>query len=131
MILENLLSEIEKSSISVFTKDDLINFLKVKFSAHDYSPIESNGILVIPENKEIIARGKKLHLPKKQFLLTHYLILNRNKVLTRDTILRKVWTEDVIVEPRTIDVHIRKIRKNLEIDCIKTRKGIGYSWIEK
>jgi len=50
------------------------------------------------------------------------------RVFSRDEILTKVWGEDVVVGDRTIDVHIRKIRQKLGIDCITTVKGVGYKF---
>ena len=47
------------------------------------------------------------------------------RVVKREEIMNKVWT-DVVVESRTLDVHIRSLRKKLSCDCIKTIKGIGF-----
>ncbi|MDE1191981.1 MAG: winged helix-turn-helix domain-containing protein [Arachidicoccus sp.] len=47
----------------------------------------------------------------------------------RNEILNKVWGADVIVGDRTIDVHIRKIRQKLNLDCIATVKGVGYKFV--
>ena len=50
------------------------------------------------------------------------------KVFLRNDILRQIWGADVIVGDRTIDVHIRKIRLKLNLDCIVTVKGVGYKF---
>ena len=50
------------------------------------------------------------------------------KVFLRNDILRQIWGTDVIVGDRTIDVHIRKIRLKLHLDCIVTVKGVGYKF---
>jgi two-component system alkaline phosphatase synthesis response regulator PhoP len=72
--------------------------------------------------------GQPLQLPKKEFELIDLLMSKPGHVFTRLTILNKVWGEDVVVGDRTIDVHIRKIRAKLGIDCITTVKGVGYKF---
>ena len=69
-------------------------------------------------------------LQKKVFKLALHLFLNRNKYVNRQEILDNVWEPDVIVDDRTIDVHIRKIRNTLPGIPIVTKKRIGYGWIE-
>jgi two-component system alkaline phosphatase synthesis response regulator PhoP len=49
-------------------------------------------------------------------------------VFLRNEILGQIWGADVIVGDRTIDVHIRKVRQKLGIDCITTVKGVGYKF---
>lgn len=72
--------------------------------------------------------GKEIILPRKEFELLSLLTSKPNKVFTRDEIYSRIWTGDVIVGDRTIDVHIRKIREKLNNDNIKTIKGVGYKY---
>lgn len=76
----------------------------------------------------VLVDGKEMNLPKKEFELLELLTSQPGKVFTRNTILERVWGEDVIVGDRTIDVHIRKLREKLGEDFIKTVKGIGYKF---
>jgi two-component system alkaline phosphatase synthesis response regulator PhoP len=71
---------------------------------------------------------QKLVLPRKEFETLAYLIRNRGRVLSRESILNAVWGEMVHVVDRTIDVHIRKIREKLGSysEYIETVPGIGY-----
>jgi two-component system alkaline phosphatase synthesis response regulator PhoP len=71
---------------------------------------------------------QKLILPKKEFETLVYLIRNKGRVLSRESILNSVWGENVHVVDRTIDVHIRKIREKLGIyaEYIETAPGVGY-----
>lgn len=88
----------------------------------------SIGGLVIDRGKYMVIRDKrKIMLPKKEFELLWLLISRANKVLTRDEIFSTIWG-DTLAGDRTIDVHIRKIREKLEIDCIHTIKGVGYKF---
>jgi len=71
---------------------------------------------------------RKLILPRKEFETLVYLIRNKGRVLSRESILNAVWGENVHVVDRTVDVHIRKIREKLNTyaDYIETVPGVGY-----
>ncbi len=58
----------------------------------------------------------------------HLLASKAGQVFLRNEILSKVWGTEVIVGDRTIDVHVRKIRQKLGVDCITTVKGVGYKF---
>ena len=80
--------------------------------------------------------GRPVKLTLKGFEVLRYLIQNRNRVLSRDQILDGVWRSDVYVTPRTVDVHIRRIREALEQDdrnpeWIVTVRGVGYKLDER
>jgi two-component system, OmpR family, alkaline phosphatase synthesis response regulator PhoP len=70
--------------------------------------------------------GKQIILPKKEFKLLKFLADKPNRVFSRDEILDKIWGQNEIVIDRTIDVHVRKLRKKIGKDYIKTLKGVGY-----
>lgn len=83
------------------------------------------------EKREIIIKDKKLDLTLKEFELLEILIRNKGKILTRDTLLDKIWGYEYIGETRTVDVHIRYLRKKIEEDdknpkFIETIRGVGY-----
>jgi len=87
--------------------------------------------LVIDRDKHIVfIDGIELNLPKKEFKLLALLQDKNGDVCTRETILSKVWGQDVIVGDRTIDVHIRKLREKIGNDKIKTIKGVGYKFVK-
>ena len=67
-------------------------------------------------------------LAKKEFELLYLLASKQGRVFLRNEILSQIWGREVIVGDRTIDVHIRKIRQKLGIDCITTVKGVGYKF---
>ena len=71
--------------------------------------------------------GTLIELPRKEFNLLYLLASRPGKVFTREKILDKIWG-NVIVNDRTIDVHIRKLREKLGKSYIKTVKGIGYKF---
>ena len=83
------------------------------------------------EKREIHVKDKKLDLTLKEFELLEILIRNKGKILTRDTLLDKIWGYEYIGETRTVDVHIRYLRKKGEEDdknpkLIETIRGVGY-----
>ncbi len=87
------------------------------------------GAMVIdPVRFVVTLNGKDIVLPKKEFELLFLLASKPGRVFLRNEILNQVWGTDVIVGDRTIDVHIRKIRSKLGIDCVTTVKGVGYKF---
>lgn len=73
-------------------------------------------------------KGQDISLAKKEFELLYLLASKPGRVFLRNEILSQIWGTDVIVGDRTIDVHIRKIRQKLGLDCITTVKGVGYKF---
>lgn len=87
------------------------------------------GDLIIDRDKyNIRYKGEEIFLARKEFELLALLTSRPGKVFLRNEILHQVWGTDVIVGDRTIDVHIRKIRQKLGVDCITTVKGVGYKF---
>lgn len=87
------------------------------------------GDLKIDREKYIINfQGNDIILARKEFELLALLAGKPGKVFLRNEILNQVWGTEVIVGDRTIDVHIRKIRQKLNLDCITTVKGVGYKF---
>ena len=78
------------------------------------------------EKREVYVNDEKVKLPKKEFDLLYLFASDCEKVFNRDEIYRKIWGSKVIVGDRTLDVHIRKLRKKIGENFIKTSKGIGY-----
>lgn len=89
----------------------------------------TTGNMIINHEKFIVTiNGKEIILAKKEFELLYMLAQKPGRVFLRNEILNNVWGTEVIVGDRTIDVHIRKIRQKLGIDCITTVKGVGYKF---
>jgi len=76
----------------------------------------------------VYINGKVINLTKKEFDLLSFLANKPNRVFTRPQIFSAIWGNDVIVGDRTIDVHIRRIREKLNVDYLKTIKGVGYKF---
>lgn len=87
------------------------------------------GDLIIDREKYMINhKGDDIIFARKEFELLALLAGRPGKVFLRNEILNQVWGTEVIVGDRTIDVHIRKIRQKLNMDCITTVKGVGYKF---
>lgn len=90
--------------------------------------IQIGNVTIDPEKYMVSINGIPVVLAKKEFELLYMLAFNPGRVFLRNEILNQVWGRDVIVGDRTIDVHIRKIRQKLGLDCITTVKGVGYKF---
>jgi len=93
--------------------------------------IEAGNIVLNTDQYKLTVDGLKVDLTRKEFELLKLLMENRGKVLKRDYLLEKVWGYEFYGETRTVDVHIRHLRKKLGLDetsenGIDTIRGLGY-----
>jgi len=87
------------------------------------------GDLVIDREAYLVYQGgQKVVLAKKEFELLYLLASKPGKVYTRESILKNIWEDSVVVTNRTIDVHIRKLREKLGETYVATVKGVGYKF---
>ncbi len=95
-----------------------------------HKPLEYHigELSVYPEKRQVVAGGQYIQLTLKEFELLLLLLENENIVLSRDRILSTVWGYDFDGETRTVDVHIRTLRRKLGScgDYIQTVRGVGY-----
>lgn len=84
--------------------------------------------VIRPEKHQVLVDGKEVQLTYKEFELLCLLLENRGKVLSRGTLLDRVWGSGMDRENRTLDVHIRTLRAKLGDagSCIETVRGVGY-----
>lgn len=113
-------------STSVFVSKVNALFRRVKKA--DHQALSMDGLVIDPEKYLVTYNGQEIVLAKKEFELLYLLASRPGRVFLRNEILSQVWGNDVIVGDRTIDVHIRKIRQKLGVDCITTVKGVGYKF---
>jgi phosphate regulon transcriptional regulator PhoB len=93
-------------------------------------------IAIDRERYTVTIRGKSVKLSATEFKLLLFLAERRGKVFSRGQLLDAVWRDEAFVEPRTVDVHIRRLRSSIEADpanprYIKTLRGIGYLFNEE
>jgi len=80
---------------------------------------------------EVKKNGKIINLTPKEFELLKFMYNNVNMVLTRDLLLDKIWGFQYTGDSRTLDVHIRRLRKKIGEDYIQTVRGLGYKFMNK
>ncbi len=88
----------------------------------------------LPRHKVYLG-DEPVELSITEFKLLKFLAGNRGRVITRESLLDNVWGHDAFVEPRTVDVHVRRLRAKIEDDpenpvYIKTVRGVGYTFAE-
>ncbi|MEM6337115.1 MAG: response regulator transcription factor [Bacteroidota bacterium] len=91
--------------------------------------------LLVDRERYVVTRGEgpdaaRIHFPRKEFELLYLLASQPGIVLTRQELLDEIWGTDVHVNPRTVDVHIRKVRDKIGSDYIETVTGVGYRFRE-
>jgi two-component system, OmpR family, alkaline phosphatase synthesis response regulator PhoP len=85
---------------------------------------------------EVFLDGQKVDLSLREFELLRFFVRSPNRVYDRLQILDLVWGQDTYVEPRTVDVHVRRLRKRIERDdarpeLILTVRGVGYKFNDR
>ena len=105
-----------------------VNALFRRVNKEEDKTLTIENLTIDPSKFEVTVEGKDVTLAKKEFELLYLLASRPGRVFLRNEILNQVWGNEVIVGDRTIDVHIRKIRQKLGLDCITTVKGVGYKF---
>ena len=90
--------------------------------------VEIGDLVIDREAYLVYQNGVKVVLAKKEFELLYLLASKPGKVYTRESILKNIWEDSVVVTNRTIDVHIRKLREKLGETYVATVKGVGYKF---
>ena len=91
---------------------------------------DDGTLFVDYENFVVRVRGQEVRLTRKEFALLQLLSQAKGRVLTRDFLLDRVWGMDYYGESRTLDVHIRRVRKKLGLEAyIDTLIGVGYRFV--
>ena len=93
--------------------------------------IESGDMRLDCEGRRVYAAGREINLTAKEFELLELLILNPNKVYSRENLLKIIWGLDYPGDVRTVDVHIRRLREKIEENpseprYVHTKWGVGY-----
>ena len=92
---------------------------------------KEEGLVIDSSKHKVYLEGEELILTPKEFILLNYMIKNKGLVLTREQILAAVWDFDYDGDMRTVDTHIKRVRKKLNGRFIKTIHGYGYKFQEE
>jgi two-component system response regulator RegX3 len=95
--------------------------------------LEVGDVRLDPERHEVALRGRQLALPLKEFELLELLLANAGRVLTRETLIDRVWGPHYVGDTKTLDVHVKRLRSKIEDDPavprrIVTIRGLGYKF---
>jgi two-component system response regulator RegX3 len=96
--------------------------------------LEGGGIRLDSERFEVTVRGEAVHLPRREFELLELLMENAGRVLTRETLIDRIWGADYFGDTRTLDVHIKRLRAKCEENPhnpahLLTVRGLGYKFV--
>ncbi|GGD65204.1 DNA-binding response regulator [Lacimicrobium alkaliphilum] len=98
-------------------------------------PIEFNGLMLDPVSHRVTSNDEALDMGPTEFKLLHFFMTHSERVYSREQLLDNVWGTNVYVEDRTVDVHIRRLRKAISRhqhdDMIQTVRGAGYRFSTK
>lgn len=99
------------------------------------TPIQFSGLLLDPSSHRISIQGTPVQMGPTEYRLLEFFLTHQERVYSRGQLLDHVWGGNVYVEERTVDVHIRRLRKALSIDnhdkFIQTVRGAGYRFSSK
>jgi two-component system phosphate regulon response regulator PhoB len=122
-----------------FSRDELL--ARIETVLRRVSPsetkevIEINGLRLDSASIRVTAKDKPVRLGPLEFRLLRHFMAQPNRVHTRDEIIDRVWRSKEYVDPRAVDVQIRRLRRLLEdvgyAECIQTVRGIGYRFAEQ
>ncbi|MGH9449084.1 MAG: response regulator [Terriglobia bacterium] len=97
----------------------------------DPQVIEARDVRLDARTQEVLVRGQSVGLSALEFRLLHFLASHPRRIFTRESLLDEVWGRDHFVTPRTVDVHIRRLREKIETEperpqLLQTVRGSGY-----
>lgn len=100
---------------------------------HLESRVTYQGLCIDPNEKVAYLDNERIPLTKTEFEILYFFLTHRNRIYSRQEIIRRVWADDVVVTARTIDANITRLRKKIGAygNNIETRQGFGYGFKEK
>ena len=95
--------------------------------------LEVGDVCLDAQRHEVVIRGEEVSLPLKEFELLEVLLANAGRVVTRDSLINRVWGIDYVGDTQTLDVHVKRLRAKVESDPgqpsrIVTIRGVGYKY---
>jgi DNA-binding response OmpR family regulator len=115
-----------------FSPKELVARVKavIKRTSGDGANLKFGMLEINDMAHDVLVNGEKVSLTPKEYDLLKYFVTNRNIALSREQLLANVWGYDFYGDDRTIDTHVKTLRKNLKEcgDYIKTVRGVGYKF---
>ena len=97
--------------------------------------LEVGDVRLDPHSHDLVVRGEPVRLPLKEFELLELLLANAGRVLSRDTLIDRIWGSDYVGDTKTLDVHVKRLRSRVEETPgsptrIVTIRGLGYKYVD-
>jgi two-component system alkaline phosphatase synthesis response regulator PhoP len=104
--------------------------------AESHEVVEAGELRLDSRTQEVVVHGRRVELSTLEFKLLHFLASNPRRIFSRDRLLDEVWGRDRFVTPRTVDVHMRRLREKIELRAdkpvhLQTVRGAGYRFSGK
>lgn len=108
--------------------DYVVNVVEARLQVNSEDSLSYEGLMMDGSLKQLVVDGLKVSLTRTEFDLLWLLLNNRNRVFSRQELIREVWPSDVVVTDRTVDVNMARLRKKMGnyAHCIVARPGFGY-----
>lgn len=126
--------------VKPFSPRELVARVRAVLRRQDRSPaepsvIETRDVRLDARTREAVVRGRSIELSALEFKLLHFLASHPRLIFTREILLDEVWGRDRFVTPRTVDVHIRRLREKVEAQpqhpqLLQTVRGSGYRFAQ-
>ena len=109
---------------------------RVEATVPEVKTVEAGGLKLDLESRRVYVKGNEANLTAKEFEVLELLVMNPNKVYSRESILSLVWGYEYPGDARTVDVHIRRLREKIEENpsepgYVHTKWGVGYYFEQK
>jgi len=101
---------------------------RARVGAEDPTVYDDGELKIDEKSYRVFLRGAEVKLAKKEFELLWLLVRNKGSVISRERILSEVWHMSDEVETRTVDAHVRNLRKKIGAERISTVVGFGYRY---
>jgi len=99
------------------------------------SSLEAGALIMDSASRTVTIAGKPVSLGPTEYRLLEFFLTHQNRAYTREQLLNNVWGANVYIDERTIDVHIRRLRKALSVEgydnCVQTVRGFGYRFSQE
>ena len=101
---------------------------RTKAKIENHTTLISHGIKLDTAEHTVKVDGTEIYLTQLEFDILEVFMKNPNRVLTRDTLINRVWGYDFTGDEKAVNIHVMNLRRKLSVDCIQTVRGVGYKF---